>query len=174
MKDSEDVSSYITRVQTVGNQLKHNRETVIDARLVEKILRSLIDDFENIVCSIEDSRNLEEMIIDDLGASLEAHEHRKKKKQEVLEKVLQTKMTIKEDKAMYAQHNRGHGGRSYDRMRDQGSGNNEERGEKNHQNWHGCGHRRGDRSNRPNVECYNCGKYTTRKMLFRYQFLATK
>jgi len=28
MKDSEDVSSYITRMQTVANQLKHNRETL--------------------------------------------------------------------------------------------------------------------------------------------------
>jgi len=32
MKDSEDVSSYITRVQTVTNQLKHNGETLTDAR----------------------------------------------------------------------------------------------------------------------------------------------
>jgi len=44
MKDSKDVSSYITRVQTVTNQIKHNGETLTDARVVEKILRSLIDD----------------------------------------------------------------------------------------------------------------------------------
>jgi len=64
-----------------------------------------MDDFENVVCAIEESRNLGEITIDDLGASLEAREHWKKKKQEVLEEVLQTKMTIKEDKVMYAQHN---------------------------------------------------------------------
>jgi len=34
----------------------------------------LTDDFENVVCAIEESRNFEEMVIDDLGASLEAHE----------------------------------------------------------------------------------------------------
>jgi len=38
MKDSEDVSSYITRVQTVVNQLKHNGETLTNVRIVEKIL----------------------------------------------------------------------------------------------------------------------------------------
>jgi len=49
MKDSEDVSSYITCVQTVANQLKQNGETTLtDARVVEKILRSLIDEFENV------------------------------------------------------------------------------------------------------------------------------
>jgi len=54
-----DVSSYINRVQTIANQLKHNGETLIDERVVEKILRSLTDDFENVVCTIEESRNLE-------------------------------------------------------------------------------------------------------------------
>jgi len=88
MKHSDDVSSYITRVQTIVNQLKQNGETLTDARVEKKILQSLTDDFENVVCVIEPSRNLEEMTIGGLGASLEAHEHRKKK-QEVLEEVLQ-------------------------------------------------------------------------------------
>ena len=39
MKESEDVSSYVTRVQTVANQHKRNGETLTDARVVEKILR---------------------------------------------------------------------------------------------------------------------------------------
>jgi len=106
IKNLEDVSSYITRVQTVANQL----ETLTDAKVVEKIFQSLTDDFENVVCATEESRNLEEMTIDDLTGSLEAHEQRKKKKkQEVLDEALQTKMTIKEDKVMNVQHNRGRG-----------------------------------------------------------------
>jgi len=46
----------------------------MDARVVEKILRSLIDDFENVVYVIEESRNLEEMTIRDLKGSLKPHE----------------------------------------------------------------------------------------------------
>jgi len=46
MKDSEDVSNYITRVQTIVNQLKLNGETLTDEMIIEKILRSSTDDFE--------------------------------------------------------------------------------------------------------------------------------
>lgn len=40
MKDSEGVSEYITRVQTVANQLKCNGENLSDTRIVKNILRS--------------------------------------------------------------------------------------------------------------------------------------
>lgn len=73
MKESEGVSEYITHVQTVVNQLKRNGETITDPRVVEKILRTLTDKFENVVCAIEEPKNLEEMTIDDLIGSLEAH-----------------------------------------------------------------------------------------------------
>jgi len=123
MKDLEYVSNYITHVQTITNQLKHNGETLMYAKVIEKILQSLTDDFENVVCAIEESRNLEEMTINDLKGSIKAHEHRKKKKKhEVLEAVLQIKMTIKENKVIYAQYNKGigqgHKGRGYGQSRD--------------------------------------------------------
>jgi len=67
---------------------------------------------------------------------------------------------------MYVQHNQGRehgrGGRSFGRNGGCGHGNNnEERGKMNKQNWcgRGRGRVRGGHSNRPNVECYNCGKY---------------
>jgi gag-polypeptide of LTR copia-type len=52
MKDSEGVSDYIVRVQTVMNQLKKNEENLTKTRIIEKILRSLINIFENVVCMI--------------------------------------------------------------------------------------------------------------------------
>jgi gag-polypeptide of LTR copia-type len=113
MKESEGVSDCITRVQTVVNQLKRNEETLTDARVVEKILRSLTKNFENVVCAIEESKNLEEMTVDDLVGSLEAHEQRKKKKNESLEEALQAKVSIKDEKILYTKNFR-------DRGRDRG------------------------------------------------------
>jgi gag-polypeptide of LTR copia-type len=114
MNNTEGVSDYITRVQTVSNQLKRNGENLSEQRVVEKFLRSLIDTFENVVCAIEESKNLPELSVDELVGSLLAHEQRKKlKKRETLEESLQAKMVL-EEKALYvqkAQQTRDHGGR---------------------------------------------------------------
>jgi gag-polypeptide of LTR copia-type len=65
MNNTEGVSNYITRVQTVTNQLKRNGESLSEQRVVEKkILRSLTNTFENMVCAIEESKDLAELTID--------------------------------------------------------------------------------------------------------------
>ncbi|KAJ4756551.1 polyprotein [Rhynchospora pubera] len=164
MKESEGVSDYITRIQTVVNQLKTNGETLSDTRVVEKILRSLTDNFENVVCAIEESKNLEEMTIDELSSSLEAHEQRKKKKkQELLEEALQVKATIQEEKSSYSERGRGrgrgHGGRGRGRGRGRGQSENDEKEERSYNNSRGRGRGRGGRSSKSNIECYNCRKF---------------
>lgn len=116
MKESETVSDYITRVQAMWNQLTRNGEMVTDGRVVEKIMRLLTDNFENIVCVIEESKDLSTLTVEERAGSLEAHEQRKvKKKEETLEEALQTKEIIKEEKVLYSQNfigkGRGCGGR---------------------------------------------------------------
>ena len=81
MKESKNVYDYITRVQTVANQLNRNGEMLLETRVVEKILRSLTENFENFVCAIE-------FTVNELAGSLEAHEQRKKKKEETLDQAL--------------------------------------------------------------------------------------
>jgi gag-polypeptide of LTR copia-type len=49
MNESEGVSDYIIRVEMMVNQLKRNGAEMSESRVVEKILRSLINDFENVV-----------------------------------------------------------------------------------------------------------------------------
>jgi gag-polypeptide of LTR copia-type len=84
MKKSESVSDYITRVQTVVNQLIRNDKALTDALVVEKILRSLIDNFENVVCAKEESKDLAKLTVDELAGSLEAHEQCKRKKRKII------------------------------------------------------------------------------------------
>ncbi|GAU33416.1 hypothetical protein TSUD_21090 [Trifolium subterraneum] len=160
MKESETVSNYITRVQTVVNQLTRNGETATDARVVEKILRSLTDKFEYIVCAIEESKDLSTLSVEELAGSLEAHEqHKMKKKEEAAEEAHQTKESIKDENVLFSQNFRGRGrGRGgHDRG---GRGSNFKRGQSSQQNCRGRGRgKRSGRSNQSNFECYKCGKY---------------
>jgi gag-polypeptide of LTR copia-type len=73
----------------------------LEQRVVEKMLRSLTDTFENVVFAIEESNDLAELTIDELAGSLLAHEQRKNlKKKETLEEALQAKVVL-EKKALY-------------------------------------------------------------------------
>ena len=90
----------------MANQLNQNGEMLPETRVVEKILRSLTDNFENVVCAIEESKDLTKFTVDELAGSLEAHEQRKKKKEEPLDQALQTKTTIKDEKILYSEFSR--------------------------------------------------------------------
>lgn len=60
------------------NELEKNGETLFTYRMVEKILRSLTDDFENIVCVIEESNDLSMLSVEEFVGSLKAHEQRRR------------------------------------------------------------------------------------------------
>jgi hypothetical protein len=47
---------------------------------VEKILRSLTDNFKNVVCAIEESKDLTKLTVDELAGSLKAHKQCKREK----------------------------------------------------------------------------------------------
>jgi len=152
----------------VVNQLNRNGETLTDARVVDNILRTLTDNFESIVCGIEESKNLATLTVDELAGSLKAHKQRKKKKEEeTLKQKLQTKASIKNEKVLYHQNSRSRGrGRGSRGNGRGGKGNShegyyKEKEQSSQSNWHGRGRGRGrgGRSNYSNVECYKCHKY---------------
>lgn len=69
MESNETVTEYITRVQTMMN-------TITELQVIEKVLCTLPAKFDHIVVAIEESKNLEEMSLDELQGSLESHELR--------------------------------------------------------------------------------------------------
>lgn len=66
MKESETISNYFSRVQDLINSMKANGETIIDKQNVENILRALIEKFDYVVAAIQESKEVENMTIEDI------------------------------------------------------------------------------------------------------------
>ncbi|XP_050920426.1 uncharacterized protein LOC127138064 [Lathyrus oleraceus] len=111
MEESKSISNYFSRVLTVVNQLKRNGEDVNAVKVMEKILRIFNPSFDFIVTNIEENRDLNTMIIEQLMGSLQAYEEKQKRKikqKEAMEKLLQINIK-KTNYANYkSQRGRGH------------------------------------------------------------------
>ena len=132
--------------------------------VVEKILKSLTDNFENVICVIEESKDLTKFTVNEIASSLEAHEQHKKKKEKPLDQALQTKASIKDGKILYSQNFRGRdsGSRGNGRVA-QSNGYEENYKEKrlsSQANWRGRGRNQecGQGYN-SNIQCFKCQKY---------------
>ena len=99
MKKTEKVADYFSRTLALVNQMKSNGETISDVQIMEKILRTLTEKFEYKVTAIEESKDLEEMTLDELMGSLQAHEQRLDEKSVTeVEEALQIQLSLKKDK----------------------------------------------------------------------------
>ncbi|XP_074327778.1 uncharacterized protein LOC141665692 [Apium graveolens] len=94
MKNSENIGEFVMRLKAVTNEMKRNGESLDDVRVMEKLFRSLTRKFDYVVTSIEESKDLSTISIDELVGSLQAHEQRMNQYDDAshLEKALQSKV----------------------------------------------------------------------------------
>ncbi|XP_012074903.1 uncharacterized protein LOC105636273 [Jatropha curcas] len=76
MKQGETVDDYFGRVMTVANEMRNCRVDMPDIKIVEKILRTLTERFNYIVCLIEESKDINGLSVDELRSSLLVHEQK--------------------------------------------------------------------------------------------------
>ena len=76
MENNEKIVEFFNRIITHTNAMKNYGEKISDQSIIEKILRTLNPKFDHIVVAIEKSKKLEELQVEELQGSLEAHEHR--------------------------------------------------------------------------------------------------
>jgi len=76
MKRDESVNEYFARTLTIANKMRTHGETMGDVAVIEKILRSMTLKFNYVVCSIEESHDIDTLSIDQLQSSLLVHEQR--------------------------------------------------------------------------------------------------
>ncbi|WKA06416.1 hypothetical protein VitviT2T_024315 [Vitis vinifera] len=73
MKEGESVDEYFARTLTIANKMKiHGErmkihgESMKQVVIIEKILRSMTSRFDYVVCSVEESNDLDTLTIDEL------------------------------------------------------------------------------------------------------------
>ncbi|KAK2373515.1 hypothetical protein QL285_074546 [Trifolium repens] len=100
MNEQETISEYLARMLALTNLMKSCGEAMTDRSKIEKILRTLTEKFDHIVVAIEESKDLATMKIEELQASLEAHELRVKQRSsnKVVEQALHAKTQNKKGK----------------------------------------------------------------------------
>jgi phosphomevalonate kinase len=72
MLEDETFGEFYSKMSNLRNQMVSLRKTVSDVKLLRKILRSLPERFRIKVTTIEESKNLEEMKIEELVGSLQS------------------------------------------------------------------------------------------------------
>ena len=130
MKEGESVNEYFARTLTIANKMRIHGETMGDVVVIEKILRSMIPKFNYVVCSIEESNDIDTLTIDQLQSSLLVHEQR------------MNGPAVEEQALKVTYEDRSRGGRGRGRS-----------------GFRGRGRGRGTQSyDKSTVECYHCHK----------------
>ncbi|XP_028067664.1 uncharacterized protein LOC114270389 [Camellia sinensis] len=88
MKDGESIASYYARTMGIANKMRFHGEKMKDVAIVERILRSLAAKYDYVICSIEESKDIDKFPLDELQSSLLVHEQKMNRSSTIDEQAL--------------------------------------------------------------------------------------
>eukprot|EP00257_Ricinus_communis_P023863 XP_015583970.1 uncharacterized protein LOC107262475 [Ricinus communis] len=136
MKSGETISNFFSRTMAIVNKMRVHGEKMEDMTVVKKILHLVTPKFNYVVCLIEESKDIDFLLIDELQGSLLVHEQKMNQQD-------------KEEQALLVSfNNHRKGGRG----RGRGRGSYEGRDSHPQQT-------QDDHVDKSNVECYRCHRY---------------
>ncbi|KAJ7971778.1 Retrovirus-related Pol polyprotein from transposon TNT 1-94 [Quillaja saponaria] len=154
MKDGESVTNYCARTMEISNKMCFHGEKMRDVTIVEKILRSLTAKYDYVVCSIEESKNIDALSLDELQSSLLVHEQKMNRSSTTEEQALKASTSI------HFSNSRGRGkGRDRGRGRgDQGNRDGSKHFKADNDQFQGKGRGHDQYFDKSKVECFRCHK----------------
>ncbi|CAJ2628037.1 unnamed protein product [Trifolium pratense] len=156
MEEDQKVSDFFSKLLALVHQMQNCGETVTDEMVVEKVLRSLTPNFDNVVIAIEYVKDTATMKIEELQSALEAHEI----------KVLSRGSEKKDQQALQAQTNKKEeNGKNYKKkgkdkpkwLKDQSS-KTDDKAESSKGGGFAKGKNKRNNFDKSKVKCYNCEK----------------
>ena len=162
MKSGETVVEYISRMMAIANKMWIHGDKIEDVAIVEKILRSMLPKFNFVVCSIEESKDIDTLSIDELQSSLQVYEQ-KLVQQDMEEQALQASTNNQSSTPSRRGRGRGSGFKDHKNQQQQTenqSCSSQGRGKgcgRSHTATHGP--RSHDKSNLECYRCHRCGHY---------------
>ncbi|XP_049406033.1 uncharacterized protein LOC125869606 [Solanum stenotomum] len=148
IKPGKLVSMYFSRDNCQQDRI--HGERLEDVTIVEKIMRSMLPKFNFVICSIEESKDLDTLSLDELQNSLMVHEQ-KIVQQDVEEQALQVTTTSKD----FGRRKSKWKGRNSEKTEE---GNLKKNGQHDHDQRHSS-NGKARFADKSDIECYRCHKY---------------
>ena len=82
MQEDETITKYSDRIALIVNKIRLLGEEFPDARIVEKVLVTLLERFESKISSLEESRDLSQISLVEMMNALQAQEQKRALRQE--------------------------------------------------------------------------------------------
>ncbi|CAJ2633217.1 F-box protein [Trifolium pratense] len=151
MDKNESIGAYVSKVQGLVHTMRNCGETITERMVIEKVMRTLIPNYDHVIVAIQESGNVPTMQMEDLVGSLEAHEL-------VINERKNAQETVQAMQAQTFKKNGGNKGKNHDKSKNF-SQKHSKFDAKSESFKKGGGTSNTKKKDKSHIQCYNCEKW---------------